>query len=198
MDTIEDIKVQMHLEHNIRARRGRLGLSLEALAKKSGVSRAMLSEVERGNKSPTIHLLCLIAAGLSCTVSELLGEEQPRRVHVLRADERPTVRDEDGVERQVLSISLMHHGLEAVWYVIPPGQSAGPFPPEALGIVEHITVINGKLSLDYGDECVPLETGDSVTYRIDETVFYRNTGRITCRLFLLIDKSHLKRRNEND
>ncbi len=191
MVTIADDTV-LQLERNIRERRKTQGLSLEALAKASGVSRAMLSEVERGLKSPTIHLLCRIAAGLSCTVSELMGDERPRQVHVVRADERPTVRDANGVERQVLSTALMHHGLEAVWYVVPPGQSAGPFPPEVLGTVEHITVVQGKLSLEYGVHAVALDPGDSVTYHLDETICYRNAGRSTCRLFLLIDKSNLK------
>ncbi len=116
------------------------------------------------------------------------------RVHVIRKDERPTLRDETGVTRQVLSTALMHHGLEAVWYVIPPGTSAGPFPREALGSVEHITVIEGSMSLEYGDEANHLDAGDSVTYRISETLHYRNPGTETCRLLLLIDKSHLKQR----
>ena len=193
MSSIKESASGIRLDRTIRARREQLDLSLEELAQRSGVSRAMLSDVERGRKSPTIHLLCRIAAGLSCTVSELLQEERPRRLHVLRADARPTVRDDNGVERQVLSTALMHHGLEAIWYVVPPGESAGPFPPEALGLVEHITVVQGRLCLDHGSDSILLSAGDSVTYHIDETVSYRNPGRSTCRLFLLIDKSHLKR-----
>ncbi len=184
----------MQLGMNIRERRGLLGLSLETLAERCGVSRAMLSDVEREKKSPTIHVLCRIAAGLACTVSEFLGEEVPRRVHVIRRDERPTLREETGVTRQDLSTALMHHGLEAVWYVIPPGTSAGPFPKEALGSVEHITVIEGSMSLEYGDEATHLDAGDSVTYRISDTLHYHNRGTAVCRLLLLIDKSHLKQR----
>ena len=182
----------MQLGENIRARRLRRGLTLDALADRCGVSRAMLSEVERDSKSPTIRVLCEIASGLQCTVSELIEEGPKQRLQVVRADERPTVRDpESGVERQLLSTVLTHQGLEAVAYVLPPGTSAGPFDPMMLGQSEHITVTQGRLCLVHDGHEERLDAGDSITYGAAEKVIFRNAGRGVCRLFLVLDKSHL-------
>ncbi len=52
-----------------------LSLTLEALAERAGVSRAMISDIERDVKNPTIKVLSQIAEGLKCTVSSLLGEQ---------------------------------------------------------------------------------------------------------------------------
>jgi len=61
---------------NIHARRLRRGLTLQDLADETGVSRAMISEIERGSKNPTVRIALQLAAGLGCTVSELLGEHK--------------------------------------------------------------------------------------------------------------------------
>jgi transcriptional regulator with XRE-family HTH domain len=184
----------MDLPGNIARRRKELDLTLEQLAARCGVSRAMLSAVERGEKSPTIHVLCRVAAGLVCTVSELIEEHPPHPLQVVRADARPTLRDDDsGVERQLLSTTLMHYGLEAVWYSVPEGETAGPFAPEELGRIEHLTVVTGRMGFGHGEEEVRLAPGDSVTYGPAEPVFYRNRGRGVCTAFLLIDKSELRR-----
>src|SRR5918993_1960750 len=62
-------------------RRGR-GLTLEELAERSGVSRAMISKVERGEKNPTLAVAAKVAEGLEITLSELLGTEERRGVNV--------------------------------------------------------------------------------------------------------------------
>ncbi len=62
------------LGQNIRQRRKELGLTLDALSERSGVSRAMISEIERSCKNPTINVLVQIANGLGCTVSTLIEE----------------------------------------------------------------------------------------------------------------------------
>ena len=179
----------MELGENIRARRQERGWSLEALAERSGVSRAMLSEVERSRKSPTINVLCEIAAGLDCTVSELIEEVPLNRVRIVRADERPTVRDPDtGIERQLLSTATMQYGLEIVSYTLPPGATAGPYPARMLGRVEHITVVSGRLVFVYEGNEERLGPGDSVTYSRTSSVALRNVGRGICTFFLVMDQ----------
>jgi transcriptional regulator with XRE-family HTH domain len=74
----------MELGNNIRARRTEHGMTLDALAEKSHVSRAMLSDIERDAKSPTIRVITQIAAGLGCTISELLGEPTPNESRTCR------------------------------------------------------------------------------------------------------------------
>src|SRR4051812_21714336 len=80
------------------------GLTLEELAEYSGVSRAMISKVERGEKNPTLVVAAKVAEGLGVTLSELLGVEERREVVVVPRERRMIMRDpETGFERQLLS-----------------------------------------------------------------------------------------------
>ena len=182
------------LGHTIRQRRIALGLALEALAKRTGVSRAMLSDIERGVKNPTIKVLSQIAEGLGCTVSYLLGEQlgdPGESIHILRKHERRVLVDpQSGVERQVLAPVLQRHGIEVVWYVIPPGQKTGSFPPHQHGVEEHITLVQGRLECTLGDRNIVLETEDSVSFPADVTHDFSNPGPLPCQYFLIIDSSH--------
>ena len=71
----------------IRQERARRRLSLEDLEARSGVSRSMLSAVERGGKAPTVLVLDRIATGLDTSIARLLGDERASRVVVLRRGE---------------------------------------------------------------------------------------------------------------
>ena len=73
----------------VRALREAMGLSLRDLAERSGVSAPMLSQVERGETSPTLAVAARIAAGLELTLSQLLRLDEDRHVVVVRAGERP-------------------------------------------------------------------------------------------------------------
>lgn len=187
-------QIASHLADTVRRRRLDAGLTLEQLASRSGVSRTMLSDVERGHKSPTIRVASQIAAGLDCTVSDLLDEPPGARVTVLRKRERSRFIDpESGVERHVLSTSLAGRSLEVVCYVIPAGKETGEFPPHRHGVVELLTVVAGELELRLASERFVLKQGDSVTYQADVPHQYRALGRRTCELLLVIDSSALNR-----
>jgi len=178
----------------VARRRREAGLTLEDLSRSSGVSRTMLSEVERGQKSPTIRVACQIAEGLGCTVSELLGEPAEAHVTILRRRDRNKFTDpSSGVERHVLSTSLAARSLEVVWYVIPAGRATGEFPPHRPGVVEHVTVVSGKVEVRIGQERLVLSAGDSATYPADVTHQFRALVRRKCEILLLIDSSALVR-----
>ena len=177
----------------IRVKRNSLGLTLETLAERSGVSRAMLSDIERNVKNPTIKVLSQIAEGLGCTVSSLLGEQPPRvfeRSHVMKKSERSVLIDpHSGVERHLLAPDLQRHGLEVVWYEIPPDQRTGAFPPHQFGVVEHMTIVQGRLECLLGEQEVTLETGDSIFFVADVPHDFYNPGPEPCYYFLIIDSS---------
>jgi len=190
---------------NIRRWRTRQGLTLEVLARGSGVSRAMLSDVERGNRSPTIKILAQIAVGLGCSVSALLEEPVPDAVHVERADQHPVVVDPPtGVTRQTLASPLLRRGLEAVWYTLPAGASmrrgpeaviyqlprrkpSGPFPPNPHGTVEHVTVLKGRIRFEARNASGSLRPGDVISYRLTDEIVFTNAGSADCRLSMLLD-----------
>ena len=185
----------MELGGRIRARRGGLGLTLQGLEARSGVSRAMLSEIERGAKNPSIKVVCQIAEGLGCTVSELLGEHVPAPPGptVVRREERRVLVDpHSGVERHLLAPAFQQRGIEIVWYVIPPGGDTGAFPPHRPGVAEHITVVEGRLRCRLGGGELTLETGDSVSFAADIEHRFHNPGPAPCRYLLVIDSNQAR------
>jgi len=183
----------MEIGPAIRARRRARSLTLEALAARSGVSRAMVSDIERGVKNPTIKVVSQIAAALDLSVSDLLEERRPeaaRELSIVRAGERRVLVDpRSGVERHVLAPAFQRHGVEVLWYAIPPGQGTGAFPPHQLGVKEHLTVVSGRLHCLLGHEEVTLEAGDSLSFRADLTHEFRGLGAEPCHYFLIIDAS---------
>jgi transcriptional regulator with XRE-family HTH domain len=188
--------VVIDLSGNIRSRRTQLGLTLETLAERTGVSRAMLSEIERGSKNPTIKVVCQIAEGLGCTVSQLLGEEvrTPETLQIVRQSDRQLLLDpHSGVERYLLSPTFHRRGIELLWYVIPPGQSTGTFPPHRAGVEEHITVVQGCLHCRLGTWEVTLEAGDSLSFPANLAHNFHNDGSESCQYFLVIDSSEIGR-----
>ncbi|MEZ6016193.1 MAG: XRE family transcriptional regulator [Planctomycetota bacterium] len=173
---------------SVRRRRLAQGLSLEALAEASGVSAAMLSEVERSVKNPTVKLAYQVARALGCTLTDLLDEGAAAPPTIVRADQRLSLVDSDtGVERHALSPEMLRRGLELVAYTLPPRTSAGEMAANRAGLLEHVTVTRGALTLVLGGVEFVLNTGDGATYGPQVTVEYRNDGRGACEFVLLAD-----------
>lgn len=180
----------MKLPEKLKKQRLALNLTLENLAERSGVSRAMLSDVERGLKSPTIKVLSQIAEGLQCNISELLDEQAivTERLQILRQEERQVLVDtRSGVERHLLAPAFLQRGAEILWYLIPPGQSTGNFSPHRPGSAEHLTVAQGCLEGRIDGQEVRLEKGDSLFFYADTEHEFYNPGPEPCGYFLVID-----------
>jgi len=177
----------------IRARRKQKGLTLDGLARRSGVSAAMLSEVERSVKNPTVKLAWQIARALNCSLTELLDEPGPPTT-LVRAAERSTLIDpETGMARHGVSTTLMHGALEVATYVLPQGASSGAMPANRPGVVEHVAVASGQLDLRIGDEELVLAAGDHITYGPQDVVEYRNGGEGELEFVLLSDSSGVQK-----
>ena len=167
-------------------RRGK-GLTLEELAMGSGVSRAMLSKVERGEKNPTLVVAAKVAEGLGIGLSELLGTEERREVVVVPHDRRPTMRDpESGFERQLLSPPFVGRGVEFVRNVVPVGASSGRFPPHRRGVEEYVVVEKGLLLAVLGGEERLLREGDALYFEADVAHRFDNAGDEECSYYLVI------------
>lgn len=181
---------------NVRRRRQALGLSLEALAEASGVSAGMLSEVERGVKNPTVKLAYQVARALGCSLTELLDEPTVPPTVVIRAQDRRTLVDpETHVARHALSPEMLRRGLELVLYVLPPRSSAGEMAANRPGILEHVTVVRGTLTLLLGGVRHALGAGDGATYGPQVTVEYRNDGGRACEFMLVADATRSQGRS---
>ncbi len=179
----------------IRRRRRRAGLTLEALAAASGVSATMLSEVERSRKNPTVRLAWQIARALGCSLTDLLEESPPPPPRVVRAHERAILREPDGgVERFGVRTALAGGALEVAEYRLRPGAGTGPMEANRDGVLEHVVVVSGRLLLRVGDATMQLRAGDHATYAPQVAVEYRAGAGRACRFLLLSDAGERGRR----
>jgi transcriptional regulator with XRE-family HTH domain len=168
--------------------RSQAGLTLEQMAAQSGVSRAMLSKVERGEKSPTLAIVVRIAKGLNVSMSTLMGAEpDPARVAHIKAANRLAFKDpETGFERQILSPSHVDNGVELLLHRIPPGKSSGELPPYKTPTEKYLVVQEGRLTLYLGEARYVLESGDSFYFEVQEPYCFANEGKTPCSYYLAI------------
>ena len=180
----------------IREERARRRLSLEALEARSGVSRSMLSAVERGGKAPTVLVLDRIATGLDTSIARLLGDERASRVVVLRCGEQDVAHDPSGWERRILSPVLSGVEFELMRTTIPAGVDAGAFSPHAAGSREYLAVERGTLRLTIDGAPHTLRRGDSIYYAGDCVHAFANPGGRDCVYYLAMDVAgHAHRTN---
>ncbi len=171
----------------IRGLRRERGLTLEELAGRSGVSRAMISKLERGEKNPTLVVAAKVAEGLGITLSQLMDTEERREVVVVPREKRMVMRDpETGFERQLLSPSFGGRGVEFIRNVVPEGSTSGDFPPHRRGVEEYVAVENGRLRAILGGEEYLLEAGDGLYFEADVTHRFDNAGKGQCSYYLVI------------
>ena len=175
------------LGERIRLERLRRRLSLEALAAQTGVSRSMLSDIERGTKVPTVLVLDRIATGLGTSIARLLGEERTSAVIVLRREEQDVAIDPSGWERRILSPVLPGVEFEFMRTTINPGVDAGVFTPHAPGSLEWVAVERGTLRLTINGTPYTLHAGDSIYYDGDCWHGFANPSDEPCVYYLAMD-----------
>jgi len=178
----------------IRALRDAMGFSLRALAERSGVSAPMLSQVERGETSPTLALAEKIAAGLELTLSQLLRLDEGEHVAVSRAGGHR--RYERGGHRfEELTPPLPGQRADVSLHTLKPGATTGgPGDPpiHEPGSRETAVVLAGVLALIVDGARHELHAGDSVTFDADLPHHFENEGEEQAR-FLAVIAAGLRR-----
>jgi transcriptional regulator with XRE-family HTH domain len=176
------------LGERVRALRRERGWTLEVLAERSGVSRAMISKLERGEKNPTLVVAAKVAEGLGMNLSQLVSVEEKSKVVVVPRERRMTMRDpETGFERQLLSPSLGGRGVEFMRNVVPEGSTSGELPPHRRGVEEYVVVERGRLRAVLGGVEYVLEEGDAAYFEADVAHRFDNAGAGECSYYLVID-----------
>ena len=161
---------------------------MNLLAERSGVCRAMISKLERGEKNPTLVVAAKVAEGLEINLSQLLGVEERREVIVVPRERRMVVRDPGtGFERQLLSPSFGERGIEFLRNVVPEGSTSGEIPPHRRGVEEYVVVERGRLRAVLGGEDYLLEEGDALYFEADVSHRFDNAGVGECSYYLVID-----------
>ncbi|MDP6969227.1 MAG: XRE family transcriptional regulator [Gammaproteobacteria bacterium] len=152
----------------IRDARKSLGLTLERLAERSGVSRSMLSAIERGTANPTFAIVWSLAQSLGLDLSVLEGESrQHSPVEHLHAYSTPMRRSADGC-CELYMLSPRRTVLPVEWYRLVM-QTGGVLQSDAhaFGTFEHLTCLTGSLSVTLEEQTIIAQSGDTLRYRAD-------------------------------
>ncbi len=169
----------------------RLGASLtiDGLAAASGVSRAMISRIERGEASPTAALLARLANALGTTLSQFFGdglEQGP----LVRATSRPVWRDPaTGYLRR--AVTPESFPADIVDVTLPPGVAVTYDNAVPLAIEQVVWVLDGHLELTFGDEVHGLGAGDCLQMRLDRPITFRNATAMETRYAVVLARGLL-------
>lgn len=160
----------------IRALRDNAGLSLRDLAERSGVSAPMLSQVERGETSPTLQVAMRIAAGLELRLSQLLRLDEDGAVSVVRRQDRRGA-GTAGHAYEILTPALPGQRAEVTQHVLQPGARTGDAPMHEPGSRETILVLAGGVTFFCDTDRHDLDEGDTVTFDADLPHHFENPGK---------------------
>jgi XRE family transcriptional regulator, regulator of sulfur utilization len=172
----------------LKSLREAMDLSLRDLAERSGVSAPMLSQVERGDTSPTLAVAQKIAAGLDLTLSQLLRLDEDRHVVIVRAGQGRT-RRRRGHKLEELTPPLPGQRADVSVHTLTPGAATGAPddpPVHEPGSRETTVVIAGAAELFIDGKRHELREGDSVTFDADLPHHFENNGETDARLIAVV------------
>ncbi len=174
-DDLGAAELGQRVAENLRHKRKARGMSLDDLARASGVSRAALSQVETVKTNPTVGLLWKIAVGLGVPFADLIGEVKSG-TSVLRRGDAQVLRSLDG---KLESRPLTPAGASALvelYELRLAARATHASEPHASGTQEFVVVLSGALRLHLEDEVHDLMAGDSVSFLADRAHSYENAG----------------------
>ncbi|KAA0134151.1 helix-turn-helix transcriptional regulator [Gimesia chilikensis] len=180
-------EISGQLSQRVRTLRKERGWSLDSLSAACGVSRSMLSQIERGEANPTLAVTVRISQAFGIALGELV--EAPistSSIEVIRADDR-TFHYRSDDECRIRTLSPLHLEKDVEFYEVQL-HSNGKLQsaPHFKGTREFLTVEKGKIELQSGDDTTVLGPGDSASYRVDVPHTIRNAGRGEAMLFLVV------------
>lgn len=164
------------------------GLTLEDLSRIAGVSKSMLSQIEREKANPTIAITWRLANALGVAIGELLAAETrpSETIRVVEAHEIPTLPGAHaGYTLRILGPMDLAGKYE--WYELtlaPGGELASQAHDP--GTTEHVTLIHGSIEIEVGSDKKKLKTGGTARYPADQNHVLRNTGKSEAKALLVV------------
>jgi transcriptional regulator with XRE-family HTH domain len=164
-------------------------LSLEELSRKAGVSKSMLSQIERGQANPTVAVVWRLANALNVGMGELLGNTPlpgPAAIELLPAHAAPAIRSPDGLcELRILGPIALAGQFE--WYALSV-QPGGALESQAHedGTQEHLSVVSGSFEVQSGERVQRLKNGETARYAADRPHGIRNPGKTAASGWLVV------------
>ncbi len=174
----KNYSIAERLAKRLKETRKSKGLSLEAMAKLSGVSRSMLSQIERGQSSPTVATLWSLTQALQVDFAGLLDEQSGARSirEIMRANRTPTIDSQgEGCRIRILRPPAQAGRVE-VYEISFAEHAALRSEPHRDGCHEDLTVLEGTLEVSSGDETEQACVGDTIRYAADRPHGIRAVG----------------------
>jgi len=192
--------LNQRIAHRVRELRREQNCSLQDLAERSGVSRSMISLIERAESSPTAVVLEKLAAGLNVTLASFF--ERPvlssqRRDHpVSRRNEQPEWRDPaSGYRRRNVSPAGVQQPLQITEVHFPPGaRVAFENGLRDRPVYQQVWMLEGVIDITVGTERHRLCEGDCLAMQLDAATIFHNPTEETARYAVVIAADHLRRR----
>lgn len=170
--------IDLRIARRLAALRAERGWSLDTLAERTGISRASLSRLERGELSPTAAMLGTLCTQYGWTLSRLMAEAENGPPSIVRAKEQVTWKDPaSGYVRRVVSPPHPHLRAELVEVQLPAGASvsfdASPMP----GLEHHLWVLDGVVNIEIEGTAFRIEKGDCARYVISGPTRFECRGK---------------------
>ncbi|WP_244491364.1 helix-turn-helix domain-containing protein [Bosea sp. Root381] len=177
----------MRLGRRLKATRLMRGLTLEQLAERSGVSRAMISRVERGESSPTAALLDRLCAGLGIVLSALFHDENGSGP-LARKSEQPIWADPaSGYLRRAVSPAASGSKIEIVEVEMPAGARVLlEAPRNGYRLDQQLWLLDGEIVIGVGGSEHQLTAGDCLAMLLDGPISFHNPGVLPARYAVVL------------
>lgn len=166
------------------------GMTLDQLSLRAGVSKSVLSQIERDQTNPTLVTLCRIAEALESKPAAFFARpDDDRSIEKMKRNSVPKISSDDGLVRlDILGPLDTAEWLQWYQLIAEPGgvlasDSHGP------NSWEHLSVTEGELTVETPREKVLLNTGDTARYPSDDTHILRNEGSVTARAMMVVVRS---------
>ncbi len=170
----------------VKALRQAGGFTIDGLAEKSGVSRAMISKIERGDVSPTAVLLARLSNALGVTLSQLFRSDDDDGM-LVRAAARPVWRDPaTGYLRR--NVSPVSSPIDVVDVTLPPGAQVTHDNAVPLHLTQMVWVFDGHLTLSVDDTAHVLGAGDCLQMRLDQPISFHNQTGVDVRYAVILSR----------
>ncbi|TCC64205.1 XRE family transcriptional regulator [Kribbella pittospori] len=160
MDTKAPLDV---IAASLRRYRARAGLSLTEVAKRAGVAKSTLSQLESGSGNPSVETLWALAVALDTPFATLLDPPRPK-VQVVRAGEGPVIYSDQAEYSATLVASCPPNARRDIFRIVAspgPGRKSEPHMP---GVVEHVVLSSGRALVGPADDPIELTPGDYLAY----------------------------------
>jgi transcriptional regulator with XRE-family HTH domain len=192
---IEETKLSECIAQRVRNFRAEAGLSLEALAEKSGVSKSMISLIERTETSATAVVLDRIAAALGCTITEFFEHDEAAENPLSKRGKQQKWRDpESGYVRRVLSPPHFDSPIELIEITFPAGARVSYAATPGRDLHQQLWIVSGAIDVRVGDELFSLSAGDCLATKVGDTVVYTNPHAKDARYVVALSNSHNRTR----